>query len=690
MWHVFLKELSQLGRRRLPYLLRVVPCLLAVVWLIDLGPAFGNYRAVPGAMHDLFEAIAFVEILALTAAVLVWTTPAIAEERQRGTLPLLLCTPLAPTAIVAAKVLSRLFLAFVPVIALAGFLSIGLLVGGLSPQHVLRFHLSLGACAVFATALSLWLSARCRTTVGAFFAVVGYGCLLWIVLPSALGFLALKQLIPPQLAHGLLVFYTPWLLWAAADPFLYENMVVSRVGVGLFGGAVAAHFVGGVVLLGLTVRSMVSRDLLWAASAARLASRLLGLMPGALRAGWLQVALRVESLVHGWCRRFFEWVIAGRAVNAMLWRAVLANPYDSEGRLGRLVVFGGALLSVVCLIEPNAPLAFLLLAWLTLLSGVAGCLISPVLGAVMVGAALALAALAQRPQLAQEGIVILAMPALLGVMIAAAVGAARDRSTGMLDQLLVTPLRSANLAMGHFYCAVRAAAPLLVLCGSYAVASLLFCPLAEHDFFGPFHRKVPLPLAGWFWFWCVELLCDGVMVVTLGLVYGLGAASAGRALSLVAATTVAWVCTLWYVTAVPGLVSAGVLLLVATAAIVVGRCARRGSQRVWLMSTGAFWAATVFAAGVLWTLVGGRVGLRAYWYGWHNYWAPLSFNAIIMWDRGGVGFRPVLFTILVHLILAAGTLWAYCYLYANLVERPESSDRLRPVPGGVVLLGPAR
>ncbi len=161
---MFRWEYHAATRRRRPFVLRT--SIAVVLGLVTLLVAFVVFRANTGqgAPHRmvLFGRAVFIVTLCMEVLFLVFFVPvlvggAIAEERERDTLPLLLLTRLTPIEIVLTKAVARwlstanLILTGVPVIVAAAW------AGGLEVQMMLALP-ALFSCSAFMASLAILAS----------------------------------------------------------------------------------------------------------------------------------------------------------------------------------------------------------------------------------------------------------------------------------------------------------------------------------------------------------------------------------------------------------------------------------------------------------------------------------------------------------------------------------------------------
>ena len=142
------KELIEIARRRRTYWLRAGYglALLGCLWLaweqnlwLDswdrYGPAYG-IRALAMLGESIFQLVAAWQLLAVYLIVPMLVAPAIVEERNHGSLDLLLTTSLSDREIILGKLASRLGVLFLLVLAALPILSLILLFGGVRAVDV--------------------------------------------------------------------------------------------------------------------------------------------------------------------------------------------------------------------------------------------------------------------------------------------------------------------------------------------------------------------------------------------------------------------------------------------------------------------------------------------------------------------------------------------------------------------------
>lgn len=160
MWDVFQRELRELARQRSTYALRLLAgcvALGAVWWLMSAG---GRMRVVTGG--SVFAGInKFVLILLWIVAPLM-TADCLAREKREGTLGLLFLTPLTATQCVLGKAWCHLLRGLVLIAAAFPVLMVPVLMGGVTWMDAIRMGLL--QLATLALALAAGITASAHTT----------------------------------------------------------------------------------------------------------------------------------------------------------------------------------------------------------------------------------------------------------------------------------------------------------------------------------------------------------------------------------------------------------------------------------------------------------------------------------------------------------------------------------------------
>jgi ABC-type transport system involved in multi-copper enzyme maturation permease subunit len=232
---VFFYDLLRTTRRGRIALLRIVYAVALLVALANLHahwfPAYSEARgdAVPIARMAKFAEEFTGRFLFVQMGAMLLLTPALAagaivEERQRGTLSLLLTTHLTPLQIVVGKLASRAVYLFGVLLTGLPVLALLPLWGGVAPELVLTGFAVTGAGVISLSAVSLWCSARASTVRGAVlgsYAVAALICLFPPVCVCLNPFIATTAMFGGTSAIalwyiGCSLLWTAWLILAAA------------------------------------------------------------------------------------------------------------------------------------------------------------------------------------------------------------------------------------------------------------------------------------------------------------------------------------------------------------------------------------------------------------------------------------------------------------------------------------------
>lgn len=177
------KELTELANRRRTYIIRTVYALLFLGCVgfiyVDLVPAnMNNPMAILGRGREIFEAMVYLQFIAIYLFLPAITCGVITQEKERNSLGLLLITRLSPSTIILEKYLGRL-------ITMVTFLMLGLPIlafayslGGVSPAMFVNGLWLLTITMFQIAALGVLCSSYFRTTVGAFISTYLIGALL--------------------------------------------------------------------------------------------------------------------------------------------------------------------------------------------------------------------------------------------------------------------------------------------------------------------------------------------------------------------------------------------------------------------------------------------------------------------------------------------------------------------------------
>jgi ABC-type transport system involved in multi-copper enzyme maturation permease subunit len=168
------RELSEQAAHARHYVLR---CLCALVMFAACFVAMRDVLVADQAagLMSLGGGLVLVRSVTETQSILILlflpaiTCGAIAGEKERNTLAILLTTRLSPLTIVLEKLASRLVIVFVLLLLSLPLLAVAYSMGGISLPELLRQVRDLVELSLFVASLSLMCSAWCGSTVSAFF-----------------------------------------------------------------------------------------------------------------------------------------------------------------------------------------------------------------------------------------------------------------------------------------------------------------------------------------------------------------------------------------------------------------------------------------------------------------------------------------------------------------------------------------
>ncbi|MCA9005168.1 MAG: ABC transporter permease subunit, partial [Planctomycetaceae bacterium] len=184
------KELIEMANRRRTYIIRTIYALLFLgfvgfIYIDSLAPLMTNPLAMLGRGREIFQAMVYLQFVAIYLLLPAITCGVITQEKERNSLGLLLITRLSPSTIILEKYLGRL-------ISMLSFLMLGLPIlafayslGGVSPAMFINGLWLLLLAMLQIAALGVLCSSYFRTTVAAFIATYLLGFLLLFGLPIA-------------------------------------------------------------------------------------------------------------------------------------------------------------------------------------------------------------------------------------------------------------------------------------------------------------------------------------------------------------------------------------------------------------------------------------------------------------------------------------------------------------------------
>ncbi len=162
---MFRKEMIGLARRRRYFVLRAVMLGVMLLVVYMLYSEYGIYLRLNYADlgHDLFLGMVHAQIwlvMLLTPALI---APVIATEKERDTLGLLMMTNLGPFRLVRDKVLSRLALTALYLLAGIPLMLALLVLGGITPAMILRAYMVIFGVFMLAAGTGLAASAQANS-----------------------------------------------------------------------------------------------------------------------------------------------------------------------------------------------------------------------------------------------------------------------------------------------------------------------------------------------------------------------------------------------------------------------------------------------------------------------------------------------------------------------------------------------
>lgn len=228
---LLMRELAEQSTRGRHYVLRTlfatVLLLLGYLYVGDLLAFGGNQGGMwsLGNGRALFDRVVMLEALGILIFLPAMTCGAIAGEKERNTLSVLLTTRLGPATIVLEKLLSRLFLILTLLLLSLPLLTLAYSLGGLGLGYMIECLIYLAATSVLVATLSLMCSAWCGSTVSAFFMTYALAFALYL---GGFGFVALPRVISVGLGAGMPLPAPRTLLWGVLLPSAILFLITVR------------------------------------------------------------------------------------------------------------------------------------------------------------------------------------------------------------------------------------------------------------------------------------------------------------------------------------------------------------------------------------------------------------------------------------------------------------------------------
>lgn len=215
-WILAWRDLRMMARRKSTYVLRILfagglVLIAAVSWIGRSDPDLDmDIEALARFGQQFFYLLSAVSAVLVGLLAPVFTGGAIAQEKERGTLALLLSTQLGQEGFVLGKLISRLSPLFILITASMPLFASCMLFGGVGAKHVLLLAANLFAIGLLCASVGLLFSALSSRTYEAIlitYAVLGaYACLpplfVWWIYGNDMLYAA-RWVFPPV---GLAVF----------------------------------------------------------------------------------------------------------------------------------------------------------------------------------------------------------------------------------------------------------------------------------------------------------------------------------------------------------------------------------------------------------------------------------------------------------------------------------------------------
>jgi len=254
---IFDKELRVASRRVRSYALRTVYAmaltgLIMVTWssTVQSGPAVVRASRMPEVAKTVTTAVTWLQFLAAQGLAVILLSSAIGEEVRKGTLSVLMTTPISSSQIVIGKLLSRMLQVLVLLAMSLPALAILRLLGGVPWGYVLAGGCITLTTALLAGALSLWLSTYYRYGSKAISAVLVIAAFLFIVPEAVLSSLSSYRVLHVRALLPILEVTSPFRALYVATVELWTPRAVPA-------GAYASWMLNSLVMLGLATLLLV-------------------------------------------------------------------------------------------------------------------------------------------------------------------------------------------------------------------------------------------------------------------------------------------------------------------------------------------------------------------------------------------------------------------------------------------------
>ena len=468
---VFAKEMVEMSRRPRTFWLRAAygAGLLAVTFVAwnerayRWGRAVNPIQEMAGIAENVFLSVAVIQFVVVGLLTPVFVGGVVAGERERGSLDLLFTTDLRDREIVLGKLASRLAVALLLIVTGLPVLSLISLFGGIDPERLLLVWIATGVALLYAGSTAVYFSATSGSQVGAYIRTYWWMTVWLLLVPTVAAFAGALLLSRSTREVPLLLTLAVnpvWSFMLAVDPGSFVRGM-NRLGLGLsagqwFAASTAGPLLWSAVLLGRACAAVRLKPSTLRLRLTALWRRLCGRFGGGRPAGRLgpqarrvRTVWRIASSMLWWWLRPLPpraAVCHGIEVDNPLWlRARQSLVYDRQGYARRVQLGALAfLVGILLLIGLDEPDAF---------------------------------------DDTDAGLVLLPMVwSALGVLslLFAATSLSGDRSRGLLELVLTTPMHPGTLLRGTVLAVAQhvriAVVTLLVLAGFLTLAGGVYLP----------------------------------------------------------------------------------------------------------------------------------------------------------------------------------------------------------------------
>lgn len=187
---VYKKELKQAARmKRTAILILFYNAALALFGLFAYYVSFNSKEALRAYVNfseilTIYVIITIIEFALLLFLVPALTAGAVAGEREKQTLNILLTTQISPAKIVSGKLLASISIMLLLAVSSLPIISIVFSIGGLTLFDIIEFMILLVVTAVYIGSMGIFFSCLCKKTTAA--TVCSYSCMLFLTAGTGL------------------------------------------------------------------------------------------------------------------------------------------------------------------------------------------------------------------------------------------------------------------------------------------------------------------------------------------------------------------------------------------------------------------------------------------------------------------------------------------------------------------------